>query len=196
MSSLSLAALIKKVGSREKVAPEPVRTVKLRWRSSDEEEPVSVSAELDEHEAWGLFVLSPEEAPVKAIVVVEDQGGSYQTQVIGRRRLHDGWELELAFVGSGRRREDRTPASGVAEVDVSDDGYRNCNRLSVEVADVSSGGLRLRSDEPIQRGAGLRISGEQDLYFGVARYCYESEGGYDIGVQFIQCKPPPARVNS
>ncbi len=190
MSNLSLAALIKSVGSRETVAPEPAARVNLRWRPDESAELRTTSAELDGHEAWGLFVMSPEDLPSKTIVIVEDEGGAYQTQVIGRRRLRDGWELELAYIGAGRRREDRTPVSGSAEVDVSNDGrYRESVQLSVDVADVSPGGMRMRSTVPISAGAGLRISGKFDLYFGVVRYCYESEDGYDIGVQFIHCDP-------
>ena len=191
MSLLSLAALIKSVASPE-APPAPQRAdrkVRLRWRPDEAGDPVLTSAALDEHEAWGLFVMASQELPDKAVVTVEDDGASYQTQIVGRRQVREGWELELAYIGEGRRREIRTPVSGSAEVEVSNDGrYLAPVRQAVEVTDVSSGGMRLHSSEPIKAGATLRISGEKDLYFGVARYCFESKDGYDIGVQFVGLK--------
>ncbi len=186
MSRMSLTALVKSVAGGGAAAKKAARTVRLQWTPDDSAGPVTVSAELDEHEAWGLFVLAEQELPVKAMVTVEDDGSSYRTQVIGRREMRDGWELELAFIGAGRRREPRTPVCGPAQIEISGEGAaKRAAYHQAEVTDVSSGGMRLHTPEPVKAGVSLRIHGEEDQYFGVARYCFKRDDGFDVGVQFF-----------
>lgn len=111
---------------------------------------------------------------------IRETNSIYPVKVLATVSCSGGFELKLDYLGAGRRREDRMPAEGPALLEGD-----SLEAISVEVLDVSSGGMQLLSVRPANVGSTVRVSGSKVEYLGVVRHCSEVQGGFRIGVQLF-----------
>ena len=137
---------------------------------------------IDAREKWGVRVVASESVPAEKVVRVREGASVYHAEVVASRPLSTGFELELAFLDAGKRREEREDTGGQARLETS--GAMGDAAVRVEVLNVSVGGLQLLSDRPFNSGDTTRIVGD-----GVERvcrvcYCLKIPEGYRVGLQF------------
>ncbi len=113
-------------------------------------------------------------------VRIREQGSSYLVQIRSMTQVAQGFELQCEYVSNGRRREERSNVHGTAVLE--GDGY---GAISVEVVNVSTGGMQVISPQAMTAGAGVRVSGTETDYVGVVRYCRDALNGYRLGIQLF-----------
>lgn len=142
----------------------------------------SQTVQVDVREEWGVVVLAPKPIPNTKTVCLREGDSSYRLQVIAAREQPSGFELELAYVDSGRRRETRIEVGGGATI--GSPLGRDEQSVRAEILNVSAGGLQVLCDEAFSAGEAVRVIGD-----GVERlcrvcYCLKISGGYRVGLQF------------
>ncbi len=137
---------------------------------------------VEAHEKWGLVVVAAESLPHKKVVRVREGGSVYHAEILASRKLVSGFELELAFLDAGKRRESRADVGGRARLETA--GARGADAVSVEVLNVSAGGLQLLCDRPFTSGDTTLVIGEGVERACRVRYCLKVPGGYRVGLQF------------
>lgn len=90
-----------------------------------------------------------------------------------------------------KRREPRYPVSKTGIVHPVHPIERL--RLQAYVMDLSSSGMKLRVERPLDRGTQLQVLLEDVIIFGEVRHCTESEGRYNVGVLVLDVLTPPKR---
>lgn len=126
-----------------------------------------------------MTVMVPRKPP-GSLAQVREMSSSYPVEILSVTLVGKEYELKLDYLWEGRRREKRQSAKGPAILEVEKSGP-----LSVEVLNVSSGGMQLFSDKPVRPGGVGRVKGNQTERQGLIRYCAETRGGYRIGLQFL-----------
>jgi hypothetical protein len=111
---------------------------------------------------------------------IRETNSIYPVKVLATVSCNGGFELKLDYIGAGRRREDRMRTEGPALLEGD-----SLEAISVEVLNVSSGGMQLFSVRPAGVGGTVRVSGSNVEYLGVVRHCSEVQGGFRIGVQLF-----------
>lgn len=113
-------------------------------------------------------------------VRILEQGSSYLVKIVSMVEITHGFELKCEYLGHGRRREEREKVHGSAVLE--GDGYK---AVTVNVVNVSTGGMQVLSPQAMTAGIGVRISGMETDYVGVVRYCQETPNGYRLGIQLF-----------
>lgn len=109
---------------------------------------------------------------------IRETSSIYPVKVLAAVSCSAGFELKLDYLGAGRRREDRIRTEGPALLEGD-----ALEAISVEVLNVSAGGIQLFSVRPTSVGSTVRVSGLEMEYLGVVRHCSGVQGGFRIGVQ-------------
>lgn len=139
---------------------------------------------IDLREDRGLTVIASEAIQNRKVVRVREGGSVYYTEVLSSRSLRDGFEIELAFLDQGRRRETRVAAEGAVKVESGE--ARGDDAIQAEVVNISTGGLQLLCDRPVGAGETIRIVGENVEKLCRVRYCIKVAEGYRVGLQFCE----------
>jgi hypothetical protein len=92
---------------------------------------------------------------------------------------------------SDKRREPRYPVSKVSIVHPVHPVERL--RLHAYVMDLSSSGMKLRVERPLDPCTQVQVLLEDVIIFGEVRHCTESEGRYNVGVLVLDVLSPPKR---
>ncbi len=66
-------------------------------------------------------------------------------------------------------------------------------RLQAHVMDLSSSGMKLRFERPLDRGTQVQVLLEDVIIFGEVRHCTESAGRCNVGVLVLDVLTPPKR---
>lgn len=159
--------------------PEPAqRPAVIEW--SDEKGQVTVQpGRLTEAEADVIAMLVAV-SPTGPLARLREQGTLCPVEILSTTPVAGGFELTLRYLFEGRRREKREWVTGRAVLEIDGAGS-----VSVEVRNVSGGGVQVLSPQPAGEGATVRISGEETERLGVVRSCKTTVGGYRIGIQFF-----------
>jgi hypothetical protein len=91
-----------------------------------------------------------------------------------------------------QRSEPRIPVDAEITVEVLGDHPR---RLTAELMNISSRGMRLATRHPIAHDAALRINVDGDLYLGEVTHCVAEGGRYTVGVALFNVMRDAAAVS-
>jgi hypothetical protein len=95
---------------------------------------------------------------------------------------------------SERRREPRYPVDRVTLVHVT--GSQNPERTLCRILDASSGGMRIRTQRPLDAGVEVRVTLREMFAFARVRYCLPVSDGFDHGLQVQEIRPSQASAPS
>lgn len=169
----SLAANFETSGATE--------TGRLEWQGEGGKG-FSRKIQIDSRESWGIVVIAPDRVGIDKVVCIREGGLCYEAQVVSSRAVLAGFELELAFIGSGKRRETRIDVGGDASVEAS--AAPDDEVLRAAVLNVSAGGLQLFSKRGLATGETARVVGVGPERVCRVCYCLQIHNGYRIGLQF------------
>ena len=105
---------------------------------------------------------------------------TYPVEIMATTPVAGGFELKLKYIGSNRRREDRSHSHGAALLECGEK-----QAWAVEVLDVSMGGMQVFSSSPLTVGTSIRVCGKSAVCLGVVRHCSPMDPGFRIGLQFF-----------
>lgn len=177
----NLSTLLKRTPAIAPTAPSQVaahRTAAIEWTDADGQ----VTAQpgrliLAEDGAMTMSVPVPPVGPVARLL---EQGTPCPVEILATTPVVGGFELKFRYLREGRRREKRDRVKGQAVLEVDGAGS-----MSVEVCNVSGGGIQVLSRQPARVGSTVRLNGEEIERVGVVRSCSENSGAYRIGIQFF-----------
>ena len=144
-------------------------------------------AVVDHRAHWGLTVTSPTRLPNRQSVRISDNGAHYHAEVAGAFAVDDQFEVHLAFLDGGRRRENRIVAGGRVQVELL--SRNGGSDLDAEVVNVSPDGLQLTSIDRIAVGQTIRVVGAETVMLCRVRHSSDCGGQYRCGVQFLGGQP-------
>jgi hypothetical protein len=134
------------------------------------------------------------EFPVGALVwLVKSHSEAIKAVVRHCERAHDGlWRVGVRVVRQERRRTDREPVSGKAELKwLGSLGVQIS--LPVDVVDISESGAGVSAGSAAPVGQSVQMVGGEFDCFAVIRHCSESSNGrFHIGLLFA--RPPHNRA--
>ena len=97
----------------------------------------------------------------------------------------DGYVLILSPPSRRRRRSEREPATGTAELN-----WRGDDRLehtaSVEIRNLSADGMQVAAPEPVPVSSLVRVAGQEVGCLGTVCYCWSAGELFLLGIQFVQ----------
>lgn len=108
--------------------------------------------------------------------------------------LQRGMQIDLTDASDftwDKRREPRYPVNKTGIVHPVHPIERH--RLQAYVMDLSSSGMKLRVERPLDRGTQVQVLLEDVIIFGEVRHCTESAGRYNVGVLVLDVLTPPKR---
>lgn len=158
------------------------REVVLEWRGEDGNA-IRQAAQI-RTEGRYLVARVALQAPEGLIAQVREEASSYPVEIVSAVSVEGGYEIALDYLWEGRRRQQRVSAAGSALLET--DGSPP---VQVEVVNVSPGGMKLFTAEPVKEGSPARVTGSNDCYLGFVRHCSQAQQGYHIGVQFYRDGP-------
>ncbi len=86
------------------------------------------------------------------------------------------------------REHPREPVTGFGVLTWDDDAGRGdgtrSKQATVEVRNISDGGLQMLTYEPIKAGSLVYLTGEEFRCVGTVRYCRTDPEGYVVGLKF------------
>ena len=173
-----------------------------RNRRRDEREPVSLRARLewrDQEDALrecdglirdmssgGLQIECETGFELNQVVEVDNDRGDAARFVVRYCRRSDDQQflVGLMHLARERRREIRVAVSGEAIVRALAEHSRE-EAHQVEICDISTYGMRIRSTRPIAAGEAVKVEGATMTCTAVSMYCNKADGGFAIGLQFL-----------
>jgi hypothetical protein len=160
------------------VGGKPYRVAVIEWTDVDGQvtaEPGRLAeAEQDAMTMWVAV------SPTGQVARLFEQDTPCPVEILSTTPVAGGFELKLRYLLEGRRRERRERVRGRAVLEIDGAGS-----VSVEVRNVSGGGIQVLSAQPAGEGSTVRINGEETMRLGVVRSCQTISGGYRIGIQFF-----------
>lgn len=162
----------------------PLESVTVRWTHGGKS-CTAVVKTLDRDEAT-VDIESPAAFFLGRTVWLLEGSAASPCAVIGCEGIDGGHKVTLRYLHSGRRREDRDYTLGTGRADWRrSDGTHDS--VLAAVSNLSDGGMQLLARRPIERGAFVRLKGEQFECQGFVRYCRAGEDDdFVIGLQFSQ----------
>jgi hypothetical protein len=177
-----LSTLLKRAPLRQPQPPlvegRPYRPAVIEWTDASGQvraEPCCLTE--TEQDAMTVWVAASPTGPVARLL---KQDTPCPVEILSSTSVPGGFELKLRYLVEGRRRERRERVRGRAILEI--DGVGS---VSVEVRNVSGGGIQVLSAKPAGEGVIVRINGEETVRLGVVRSCQTIAGGYRIGIQFF-----------
>ena len=129
-----------------------IRQATIEWR--DESGNRTEQAARLQSDAHSLFALVKRRPPDCLVAQLREQGSSYPVEVSSVAELDDGFELELAYLQEGRRRERRIRTQGSALLLAE-----GATPSQVEVLNVSPGGMQLFATQSVSVNSAGRLYG-------------------------------------
>lgn len=134
----------------------------------------------------GVYADEPIQAGKTVWVVEADLPVERLASVRYCRPRYGRWKVGLAYVAEERRKVERCPVEGDAELSW---GYvaAEAFRCEVQVLNVSPLGAMVKADRPVPLDCRARLRGAQMECMGYIRHCSEAPGdeeGYLVGLLF------------
>ena len=130
-----------------------------------------------EQDAMTMLVAVSPTGPVARLL---ERDTPCPVEILSTTPVAGGFALKLRYLVEGRRRERRERVRGRAVLEIDGAGA-----VSVEVRNVSGGGIQVLSAKPADEGVIVRINGDETVRLGVVRFCQTIAGGHRIGIQFF-----------
>jgi len=157
--------------------------VTLQW--VDQEDKIhSVCAKVRDESLDGLGVfLDTPLAQGRTVWITDDKAAQQKAVVQYSRPRFGRWKIGLYLVREERRRVDRFPVTGLAQLTW---GFLSADTYSVDVRvlDVSPVGASLDSAHSVPAEVKARLAGEQLDCMGTVRHCTPRGERYRIGIHF------------
>lgn len=108
--------------------------------------------------------------------------------------LQRGMQIELTQPEESPRDQRREPRYSVLKTGIVHPVHATeRERLQAYVMDLSSSGMKLRLEKPLERGTQLQVLLEDVIIFAEVRHCTASQGRYNVGVLVLDVLSPPKR---
>lgn len=160
------------------------RGIRVEW-SDGEGLKMSWRIDVNRYYGRGLLGVSGAELPQGRCVWVKEPHAVYGALVRSCLRTGNCYAVDLEFLHTGRRGDDRIPV-GDPIVAAWEDPVEGAMVSEGMVLNVSGGGLQLALTGHVAPGSLIRVSGEDFECLGTASYSIPADGGRKVGVQFLQ----------